>query len=125
MTAQVMKKKSTEENPAGIYELLGLAVGCIGMSHDDFCKCTFIEFESICRAWRDMTEGRSHDAWDRTRTVAAICIQPHVKRRITPHQLLPLPWDNKPIKRKNTAPELTPEEKQKRFEKITKRLGGD
>ncbi len=72
-----------------------------------------------------MTEGRSHDAWDRTRTVAAICIQPHVKRRITPQQLLPLPWDGKPSKTQNNVPELTPEEKQKRFEKMTKRLGDD
>ena len=27
------------------------------MLYDDFCKCTFGEFESICEAWREMTEG--------------------------------------------------------------------
>ena len=71
-----MKKK-----PLGIYELLGMAVGCIGLSHDDFCKCTFEEFESICKAWSDMTEGQNHEAWERARTIAAIIIQPHVKKR--------------------------------------------
>lgn len=61
------KKKST----ATISNLLGIAVGCIGMSHDDFRKCTFGEFESICKAWHEMTEGQNRDAWERARTVAA------------------------------------------------------
>ena len=81
------------------------------MSHDDFCKCTFGEFESICRAWSEMNESRTRDAWERARTVAAICIQPHVKRRLTPRQLLPLPWDNEKASLRSEARELTPEEK--------------
>ena len=101
-----------------------MAVGCIGMSHDDFCKCTFGEFESISKAWREMTENSSRDQWERTRTLAAICIQPHVRKRITPRQLLPLPWDNKnSVRRKN--PPITPEERIKRFEEVAHRLGDE
>ena len=35
--------------------------------------------------------------WERTRTLASILISPHLKkgRRITPKQLIPLPWDKK------------------------------
>lgn len=51
------------------------------MLYDDFCKCTFGEFESICEAWREMTEGQNRDAWERARTIAAIIIQPHLKKR--------------------------------------------
>ncbi len=90
------------------------------MSHDDFCKCTFGEFESISKAWREMTDGQNRDAWERTRTVAAICIQPHVKKRITPRQLIPLPWDSKKEIPRSEAPELTAEEKRKRFEYVVR-----
>lgn len=94
------------------------------MSHDDFCKCTFGEFESICKAWREMTEGQNRDAWERARTIAAIIIQPHVKKKITPKQLLPLPWDKKKINQSET-PKFTAEEKRKRFEEVAHRLGDE
>ncbi len=87
------------------------------MRYDDFCKCTFGEFESICKSWREMTENSQRDEWERTRTLAAICIQPHIRKKITPRQLLPLPWDNKkPVKRNHQT--LTPDERLKRFAKI-------
>ena len=80
------RKKKGE--PVGIYDLLGLAIGCIGMSHDDFCKSTFGEFESIYKAWREMTEGQAQDAWERARTVATIAIQPHVKKETYPSAII-------------------------------------
>lgn len=104
-----------------------MAVGCIGMSHDDFCKCTFGEFESICKAWREMTERESREAWERARTIAAILIQPHVKKgnKVTPQQLISLPWDKKQKRRSGKTPELTAEEKRKRFEEVAHRLGDE
>ena len=80
---------SGEKMVIGVYYLLVMAVGCIGMLHDDFCKCIFGEFESICKVWR-----RKPRSWERARTIATILIQPHVKKRnkATPRQLLPMPW---------------------------------
>lgn len=89
------------------------------MSHDDFCKSTVEEFESICKAWREMTEGNNRDAWERARIMTAIIIQPHLKKKITPRQLLPLPWDNVKIP-KNAGPKLNAEEQQRRFENVAK-----
>ncbi len=66
------------------------------MSLDDFCKLEFDEFESIC-------------------------IQPHIKKKITPRQLIPLPWDN--ISHKPDTPRLTPEEKRERFESVASKFG--
>lgn len=100
---------------------MGVAVGSIGMSLDDFCRCDYDEFESICKSWRELTERQEHDAWERTRVLAAICIQPHVKGRMTPEKLLPLPWDKKQI-RKNNVPELTRAEDKKRFDDLLRRL---
>lgn len=73
-----------------------------------------------------MTEGQHRDAWERARTVAAIVIQPHLKKgsKITAKQLLPLPWDKKKS-RGGKAPELTAEEKRKRFEELAHRLGDE
>ena len=103
---------------------MGVAVGCIGLSLDDFSNCDYDEFEAICKAWREMTEGKNREAWERTRITAAICIQPHCKKKITPKQLLPLPWDKK-RHGSGAQPELTPEQKRKRFEEIAHRLGDE
>lgn len=71
-----------------------------------------------------MTDGQYRDAWERARTVAAIVIQPHLKKKITPQQLLPLPWDHKSRAIESATPELTAEERLKRFEAV-RRLAGD
>lgn len=47
---------------------------------------------------------RGQELQEHARTVAAICIQPHVRKRIIPRQLLPLPWDNKKSEIRNNAP---------------------
>lgn len=94
------------------------------MSYGDFCNCTFGEFESILEAWREMTEGCSRDSWERTRTLAAICIQPHTRKKLTPRQLLPFPWDMKHMPKKE-APRLSAEEQRMRFERLVRRLGDE
>lgn len=91
------------------------------MSYDDFCRVTFEELEAIIRAWREMTEGHVRDAWERTRVEAAIGIQPHVKKRITPRQLIPLPWDSNKDPEAE-APKLSPDERRQRFEQVVNHL---
>lgn len=96
------------------------------MSFDDFCKCTLDELGDICNAWNEMQENRHRDAWERARTVAAIVIQPHVKKRMIPQQLMPLPWD----KKKSTAPQgnaprLTADQQRRRLEELARRLGDE
>lgn len=97
------------------------------MSLEDFCNCEFDEFESIVRAWQEMRNGNMRGEWERMRTLAAIIIQPHVKKRVTPRQLIPLPWDRKSrTPTSGTAaqtPAQTPEERRRRFEEVVCRLG--
>lgn len=99
---------------------MGLAIGCFGMSMADFCNCDFDEFESISKSWHEMTEYREREEWERMRILAAICIQPHTKKRITPKQLIRMPWDHE--KPKRNAPEISLEQQRKRFEKIKNHL---
>lgn len=113
-----MSKKKT----VGIYELLGLAVGCIGMSFEEFCACDFDEFEHITRAWHSMIDEQNRDDWERMRILATICIQPHTKKKLTPKQLIPLPWDRCRNRRNNNAPQLTKEQRRKRVEELMQRM---
>lgn len=54
--------------------------------------------------------------------LAAITIQPYVKKRLTPHGLLPFPWEKKKPMQK--APAVSKEEAKRRFETVLKK-GGD
>lgn len=49
----------------------------------------------MCKACNDRLEARCEDSWERMRTLATITVQPHVKKRLAPKDLLPLPWDKK------------------------------
>ena len=105
-----------ENNSVGIDELLGHALGCIGLSFDDFCGLTIGEFEAVCKAWHDQQERVVQDEWERMRLLAAITIQPHVKKKITARQLLPFPWEKGT--KKAEAPKVSAEEAKRRFERL-------
>lgn len=102
---------------------MGWAVACAGMSRDEFCTFYVDEFEAVAAEWNKMTEAAERANWERMRLGAAIGIQPHVRRRITPRQLVPLPWDNDERPPRPEAPQLTPEERLKRFETLTAQMG--
>lgn len=72
-----------------------MAVGVIGMSMDDFLRQTPGEYEATVEAWSQRQEARNRDDWERMRMLASIVIQPHVKKRLTPKELLPFPWEER------------------------------
>lgn len=73
-----------------------------------------------------MKEAQNRQEWERTRILAAISIQPHTKKKITPKQLIPLPWDKKKhTADRSEAPKLTAEEQRQRFENLANRLGDE
>lgn len=73
----------------------------------------------MCDAYSRRAENDYKDEWERVRVLAAISVQPHVRKRVTPAQLLPLPWD-KPEKPAGKAP-AGKEESLKRFERLAGR----
>ena len=91
------------------------------MTYDDFCRCSVEEFNAIYKAWRESKEADERSAWERMRLLATISIQPHVKRKMKPQTLLPLPWDNnKQLNGSRKEEDLTPEQKRDRFEELIK-----
>jgi len=78
-----------------IDRLTGIALGCVGMSLDDFARCTPSEFWSICEQWRSMEDGRMRDGWEQTRFVAVAMLQPYSKKTLKPHDVAVFPWEKK------------------------------
>ena len=83
---------------------MGVALSCIHLSFDDFCRLTLTEFNETYKAYQSKQETEYRDEWQRTRMLAAIIIQPHCKKKVTPEKLLPFPWE------KDETKSLTKEE---------------
>lgn len=119
---QRSKKKVTPK----ILDLFGVALGCIGLSYDDFCKMDFDEFASVYAAYADQRDAAVKDEWSRMRLLATISIQPHLAKgkRVTPEKLLPFPWDrdHKP-QNAHSKEELTLEQRRERAQKLIEKLG--
>ncbi|MCH5220262.1 MAG: hypothetical protein J1F20_06785 [Muribaculaceae bacterium] len=82
---------------------------------------SFLDLSSV---WNEREEAERRDSSEWARMVATISMQPHVKNRIKPDKLLPLPWDKKVEVRteKENAP-LSQAERRARMEKLIARLG--
>lgn len=85
------------------------AIGVLHMPLAEWQTLTPDEWQAVCRAWADHAEALQHDKWERMRLLATISVQPHVKGRITPATLLPLPWDTKARGKTKPRPHLNPQ----------------
>lgn len=73
--------------------MLGFALGCVGLSYDDFACLTPEEFAAVCKSYNSGVENRERSEWERVRTAVSILIQPYMKKRVSPADILPFPWD--------------------------------
>lgn len=100
-------------------------MGVVGLSYNDFCLLDVDEFSAICKAFEERQQLMEQQQWERTRLSATICIQPHVKNKLSPQKLLPFPWDGKvPRHEDSKAPHLTHEQRQKRVDELEAKLKG-
>ena len=99
-------------------------MGCVGLSFDDFCRCTVQEFESICKAYHDQREADCKERWEQTRAIVVASLRPHLKGKPTVRKIFPLPWDKNATKevRSKAMPPLTAEESKMRFERLVERI---
>ena len=95
----------------------------MGLRYGDFCDLTPDEFTHIYRAYSERQEAQYKDNWERMRMLAAIIIQPYAKGKLTPHSLLPFPWDaeSRPTRRA-TAEHVSKEDALQRFEEVLKKV---
>lgn len=88
----------------------------MGMAYDDFTRLTPEEFTACAGAFTEARERDRRERWERMRTHAAICIAPHLTRRVEPRKLLPLPWDRQAPTEVAKSEKLTPEQRRQRVE---------
>lgn len=100
------------------------AVGCVGMSLDDFCRCTPSEFYAVWHAWHETLQWQDRSQWERTRTECLCMLQPYSRQKLTAQDVMTFSWDPE----ENTQPaaerpQLTHEEEMARYREAKRRLG--
>lgn len=98
-----------------------MAVGRIGMSIDDFCRCTPLEFSAIAESWNDGEQHRERVAWERTRLQCTCMLQPYSRHKLKPQDVLQFAWDCDHIE--DESEKLTTKQIRERFEKVKREQG--
>ena len=106
--------------------LLGIAMGCIGMSMDDFFRCTPSEFYAAYEAWNEMQTSRERGRWERIRMQCLCSMQPYSKSKLTPQDIMRFSWEERGKSEeervKNKKP-MSREEIMERYRAAKKRAG--
>ena len=111
----------TDRQSTDILTLLGTALGCIGLSLDDFCRCTPAEFSAIHQCWADNERRKERGAWERTRMQCTTMLQPYSRHRLDPEDVLRFEWDGD--HGDDDTEKLTAKEIRERFEKVKREQG--
>jgi len=77
------------------------------------------EFDAVAKSFRDGQEQDYHDGWERMRMHASICVQPHLKKKVAPKDLIKFPWDEGPKEKK---PIPSKEEAMKQYHELMERI---
>lgn len=91
---------------------------CLGemrMGLQDFAELTVSELRAVWRAWASARRDLERRAWERMRLSVCLTLQPFVSGRLTPHELLPLPWEEQPDAEPDRASAQTRREQRERF----------
>lgn len=72
---------------------MGIALGCIGMSMDDFCRCTPSEFRAVYVEWHELQNLLRRESWERMRMECLCMTQPYSKKRLDVHDIMRFPWE--------------------------------
>lgn len=75
-----------------------MAVGCVGMSYNDFCRCTPGQLKMILDRWSRKEKLMSRERWEQTRFLATTVLQPYAKKALKPTDVAKFKWekDQKP-----------------------------
>ncbi len=95
------------------------------MGFHDFCALTPGELTLAAAQFADERTRAHQGEWERTRTLAAITVQPHVKGRVSARSLLPLPWDKETAAPRPAAPAMTKEQSLERLKGLLARQGAE
>ncbi len=99
-------------------------MGCIGMSMDDFCRCTPSWFYKVYEAWHEREQRLEQAGWERTRMQCLCMLQPYSKKKLQARDVMQFPWEvkNEEGRVEKEAP-LSREALMERYRKAKERAG--
>lgn len=97
-----------------VESLMGLAMGCVGMCLNDFCRLTPSEFAAVFDAWQQKETYGERRQWEQARFLACSLLKPHCKRNLELTDVCRFSWDARPAAGEVEAAPSTRE----RFEEI-------
>lgn len=74
-----------------------MAVGRMGLSVDDFRMMTLPQFRKAYDMWAEDRELSMRLPYEVMRLQVCMTLQPFVKGKLVPSEILPLPWDSHPV----------------------------
>lgn len=113
-----------DSEDADVERLLGIAMGCMGMSMDDFYRCAPSEFYEAYGAWGEMQERMERSAWERMRMQCLCSLQPYSSKKLRADDLMRFPWEEGEAHVDTSEREqLSHEELMERYRKAKERAG--
>mgnify|MGYP006372428295 CR=1 FL=1 len=83
--------------------MMGLAIGCIGMSREDFLQSTPDEFNAIAEAYNNHSTMIHRTSWEQTRFMAQCMLMPYSKKTMKATDVIKFEWDTPEIKKVETT----------------------
>ena len=96
-------------------------MGCIGMSVDDFCRCTPSEFKAVYEGWANAEQRHERAEWERIRLQTACMLQPYSRHALKPQDVLRFDWDDESDAVEGEK--LSAKEIRERFEAVKREQG--
>ena len=96
-------------------------MGCVGMSMNDFERCTPSEFRCIWESWLKQKERIERDGWERVRMECLHFLQPYSKKKLGVLDIMKFPWDHEHSKTERR--DETREEIAARYASAKKKFG--
>lgn len=97
-------------------------MGCIGMSLDDFCRCTPSEFSAIHEKWNEREVSMARERWEIARRGWFYTLRPYSKN-LSLEKICKFPWERDAEVVALEKKPLSKEEEKKRYEEAKKRYG--
>lgn len=100
---------------------MGIATGCIGISLQDFERCTPSEFRAVFDAWHERVQKLERNEWEQTRFLGACVVRYSAKRILDVRDVLPLPWDK--AEKQSPIQQMSNAELKSRYKSAKRRYG--
>lgn len=92
----------------------------MGMSLDDFCRCTPSEFQAAWQSWHEWHENEQRGEWERLRMACLCMLQPYSKHTLSAEDVMQFPWEEEA---KKTQEEISNDELKRRYREAKRAAG--